>query len=372
VAAVVTGPLALGLAVGLLAAAPFLPMRALRALAALWLGAAAALVAPDRRVGALAGLAVAAAAVRWLPARVARRVAWLAPSLVLLVFATCVLMYLAPGSPFAGERVAAPQVEAALRAQYGVPEGALAFFGVYVERLALDGSLGPSLRVQGRGVADLLAPAIPVSLGLGLLALALAVGTGVALGVVAALRPRSWLDRTAMAIALVGISVPSFVLGAAGIVVFSLGLGWLPVAGFGSWRHLVLPALTLAAPYAATVARLARAGMLEVLALDFVRTARAKGLPERSVVLRHALPGALLPVVSYLAPAAAGILTGSFVVETLFGVPGMGQWFVKGAINRDYTLVLGTALVYAALVAALNLAADLLYAWLDPRVRESA
>jgi oligopeptide transport system permease protein len=368
----VTGPLVLGAALALLAAAPFAGARALRAQGALWLGAAAALLAPDLRVGALAGLAVAAAAVRWLPLRVARRVAWVGPSLVLLVFATCLLMYAAPGSPFAGERVAAPQVEAALRAQYGVPESALGFFGVYVERLLADGSLGPSLRVQGRSVADLLAPAIPVSLGLGLLALALAVGAGVALGVLAALQPRSWLDRAAMAFALVGISVPSFVLGAAGIVVFALALGWLPVAGFGSWRHLVLPALTLAAPYAATVARLARAGMLEVASLDFVRTARAKGLPESTVVLRHALPSALLPVVSYLAPAAAGILTGSFVVETLFGVPGMGQWFVKGAINRDYTLVLGTSLVYATLVAGLNLAADLLYAWLDPRVREAS
>ena len=263
-------------------------------------------------------------------------------------------------------------MEAALRAQYGVPESASAFFGVYVHRLAVDGSLGPSLKVQGRSVGDLLRPAIPVSLGLGLLALALAVGAGLALGIAAALRPRSWLDRLAMGAALLGISLPSFVIGAGLIVVFALRLGWLPVAGFGSWRHLVLPAVTLAAPYAAYVARLARAGMLEVLELDFVRTARAKGLPERVVVLRHALPGALLPVVSFLAPAAAGILTGSFVVETLFGVPGMGQWFVKGAINRDYSLVLGTSLVYAGLVAALNLAADLLYAWLDPRVRGAA
>jgi oligopeptide transport system permease protein len=303
---------------------------------------------------------------------VLRRVAWLAPSLVLLVYATCVLMYVAPGSPFAGERVAAPEVEAALRAQYGVPGSASAFFGVYVQRLAADRSLGPSLRVQGRSVGDLLRPAIPVSLGLGLLALALAVAAGLALGIAAALRPRSWLDRLAMGAALLGISLPSFVIGAGLLVVFALRLGWLPVAGFGSWRHLVLPAVTLAAPYAAYVARLARAGMLEVLELDFVRTARAKGLSEAAVVLRHALPGALLPVVSFLAPAAAGILTGSFVVETLFGVPGMGQWFVKGAINRDYTLVLGTSLVYATLVAALNLAADLLYAWLDPRVRGAA
>lgn len=367
-----TGALVVALAVAWLAGASLLPARAVRALGALALGLPVALAAPDRRAGALAGLALAALAARALPARVLRRLAWLAPSLVLLVFATCALMYAAPGSPFAGERVATPQVEAALRAQYGVPESAFEFFGVYVERLLRDGSLGPSLRVQGRSVADLLGPAVPVSLGLGLLALALAVAAGLALGIAAALRPRGLVDRIAMGLALLGISLPSFVIGALLLVVFALGLGWLPVAGLGGPEHLVLPAVTLAAPYAAYVARLARAGMLEVLTLDYVRAARAKGLPERAVVLRHALPGALLPVVSFLAPAAAGILTGSFVVETLFGVPGMGQWFVKGAINRDYTLVLGTSLVYAALVALLNLGADLLYGWLDPRVRDAA
>ena len=365
-----TGGIAVALALATLAAAPFLPALALRGLGALFLGAPLLLLASDRRAGALAAAAVAVLAGRFLPLRVLRRATWILPSLVLLVFATSGLMYLAPGSPFARERVASPQVEEALRAQYGVPKSAVAFFGVYMERLIADGSLGPSLKVQGRSVAELLAPAVPVSLGLGLLALAIAVSLGLALGIAAALRPRGAFDHAAMGVALLGISLPNFVVGAAGIVVFSLGLGWLPVAGFGSARHLVLPALTLAAPYVGYVARLARAGLLEVLQQDFVRTARAKGLPERRVILDHALRGALLPVVSFLAPAAAGILTGSFVVETLFGLPGMGQWFVKGAVNRDYSVVLGTALVYGVLVAALNLAADLLAAWLDPRVRD--
>jgi oligopeptide transport system permease protein len=266
--------------------------------------------------------------------------------------------------------VAAPQVEEALRAQYGVPRSALEFFGVYMERLVVEGSLGPSLKVQGRSVGELLAPALPVSLGLGLLALVLAVGVGLLLGVAAGVRPRSWVDHASMGIALVGISLPNFVIGAGLLIVFALGLGWLPVAGWGTPAHAVLPAVTLAAPYAAYVARLARAGMLEAMQQDFVRTARAKGLPEHAVVLEHALRGAVLPVVSFLGPAAAGILTGSFVVETLFGVPGMGQWFVKGAINRDYSVVLGTALFYATLVGVLNLSVDLLYAWIDPRVRE--
>jgi oligopeptide transport system permease protein len=366
----VSGAVIVALALGVLVAAPFLPPRGLRALGALFVAAPLAVLAPDRGLGALLAAAAAALAARFAPLRVLRRATWLLPSLVLLVFVTTGLMYLAPGSPFANERVAAPQVEAALRAQYGVPASASDFFGVYMARLLLEGSLGPSLKVQGRSVGELLAPALPVSVGLGLLALALAVLAGLALGVTAALRPRSALDRATMGAALLGISLPNFVIGAGLVVVFSLRLGWLPVAGFGSPLHLVLPAVTLAAPYAAYVARLARAGMLEVLQQDFVRTARAKGLSEPEVILGHALRGALLPVVSFLAPAAAGILTGSFVVETLFGIPGMGQWFVKGAINRDYSVVLGTALFYASLVAVLNLLADLLYGWLDPRVRE--
>ena len=363
------GALAVAAAVLVLAAAPFLPPLALRVLGGAFLALPVAVLAPAP-LGAPVALAAGGLAARFLPLRVLRRATWLLPSLVLLVFATTALRYAAPGSPFARERAAAPQVEEALRAQYGVPRGALDFFGVYMRRLVVEGSLGPSLKVSGRTVGELLAPAIPVSLGLGLLALVLAVGVGLALGVVAALRPRSALDHVAMGLALAGISLPSFVIGAGLMVLFALELGWLPVAGFEGPRHLVLPAITLAAPHAAYVARLSRAGLLEVLQQDFVRTARAKGLPERAVVLDHALRGALVPVVAFLAPAAAGILTGSFVVETLFGVPGMGQWFVKGAINRDYAVVLGTALFYAALVAAANLGSDLLAAWLDPRVRD--
>jgi oligopeptide transport system permease protein len=366
----VIGAATVALAVLVLAAAPFLPALALRVLGGAFLALPVAALAPSGRLAVPLGAAAAILAGRFLPLRVLRRATWLLPSLVLLVFATTGLMYAAPGSPFARERVAAPQVEEALRAQYGVPRGALDFFGVYMRRLVLEGSLGPSLKVSGRSVGELLAPAIPVSVGLGLLALSLAVAAGLALGLVAAIRPRSALDHAAMGLALAGISLPTFVIGAGLMVVFALQLGWLPVAGFAGPRHLVLPAITLAAPHAAYVARLARAGLLEVMQQDFIRTARAKGLPERAVILDHALRGALVPVVAFLAPAAAGILTGSFVVETLFGIPGMGQWFVKGAINRDYAVVLGTALFYAALVAAANLGADLLGAWLDPRVRD--
>ena len=356
-----------------LAVTVWLPPRGLRALAGVWTALAAAValrpLAGPAAGGALA-VALAGLAAWRLPERVLRRIAFAVPSLLLLVFVTTLLMYLAPGSPFAHERAAPPGVEEVLRAQYGVPESPTAFTAIYLKRLLLDGTLGPAIKVQGRSVEDLLLPALPVSLSLGVLALVLAVVAGVALGVRAGLRPGSAEDVSSMALALVGISLPNFVIGALLMIVFALRLGWLPVAGWGSYSHLVMPAVTLALPYAAYIARLARGGTIEVMQQDFIRTARAKGLPERVVVVGHALRGALLPVVSFLGPAAAGIMTGSFVVETLFGVPGMGQWFVKGAINRDYSVVLGTALVYFGLITLFNLAVDLALAWLDPRVRD--
>jgi len=206
---------------------------------------------------------------------------------------------------------------------------------------------------------------------LGLLALTIACALGLFLGIRAGLRPNSIADYSSMGLAMVGISLPNFVIGAGLLVIFSYWLNWLPVAGWGSYGHLVLPSLTLALPYAAYIARLARNGTIEVMQQDFVRTARAKGLSERAVILKHAFKGAILPVVSFLGPAAAGIFTGSFVVETLFAVPGMGQWFVKGATGRDYSVVLGTAIIYFTIITLFNLLVDFAYAWLDPRVREA-
>ena len=353
----------------------WLPPRAVRALGALLLGLVG--FALSRRAfgglgGACIALGAAVASERWAPTLVLRRLSFVLPSLVFLIFATTLLMYLAPGNPFAQENVASPQVEAALRAQYGVPEDAVEFFWVYMRRLIVDGSLGPSIKVQGRMVESLILPALPVSLSLGALALTLAVVLGLALGVNAGLRPNSRADYGSMALAMGGISLPNFVIGALLSILFALKLELLPVAGWGGFRHLVLPTITLALPYAAYVARLARAGTIEVMQQDFIRTARAKGMPEHRVVLGHALRGAIMPVVSYLGPAAAGILTGSFVVESAFAIPGMGQWFVKGAINRDYSVVLGTAIIYASLVTSFNLVVDLAYAWLDPRLRGSA
>ena len=357
-------------ALAVIAGLAWLPLSVTRALGAAGLAALCFAVA-RHGLGDVAALLLAAAlgglALRFAPPRVLRRVAFVVPSFALLIAVTTALMYLAPGSPFAQERALAPSVEAALRERYGVPESPLGFFRIYAERLVVAGDLGPALKVQGRTVGELLAPALPVSLALGGSALLLAVGIGVGLGVRAGLRPGSASDHASMGLALVGISLPNFVIGAVLVIVFALRLGWLPVAGWGSLASAVLPSLTLALPHAAVIARLARSGTIEAMQQDFVRTARAKGLPERVVVWRHAVRTALLPVVSYLGPAAAGILTGSFVVETLFGVPGMGQWFVKGAINRDYPVVIGTALFYFGLVSLFNLVVDLAYAWLDPR-----
>ena len=369
----------LALAVGLVVVTlpVWLPRRALRLVAASWCAVACGVGA---RLAGLEGLqwqtvaSVAGGGLAWGLAsfEVLRRLAFLVPSLVLLVYVTTLLMYRAPGNPFAGERVTSPQIEAALRAQYGVPDDATAFFALYMERLLVDGTLGPSIKVQGRNVEDLLLPALPVSMSLGLLALWIACGAGVLLGLRAGLRPHSWVDHGSMALAMVGISLPNFVIGALLLIVFALHLRWLPVAGWGDFAHLWLPAITLALPYAAYIARLVRAGTLEAMQQDYVRTARAKGLPEREVVLRHAFRAAVAPAVAFLGPAAAGIMTGSFVVEVLFGIPGMGQWFVKGAINRDYSVVLGTAIIYFTLITLFNFAVDLAQAWLDPRVRDAA
>ncbi len=363
---------ALVAAIGAIASTAWLRERPVRFLAPVLFGAFLfALVRANSST--LLGLVVAVPAAVLVGYKVSlpvlRRILFIIPSLGLLVFVTTLLMYNAPGNPFADERVASPQVEAALRAQYGVPESALEFFQIYLKRLVFEGSFGPSIKVQGRTVGQLLEPAFPVSMSLGILALVIACVLGLTLGIRAGLKPNSAADYTSMGLAMVGLSLPNFVIGAALMIVFALELGWLPVAGWGGYQHLAMPALTLALPYAAYIARLARSGTIETMQQDFVRTARAKGLSETAVVLRHALKGAILPVVSFLGPAAAGIMTGSFVVETLFSVPGMGQWFVKGAINRDYAVVLGTAIIYTSLVTVFNLIVDLAYAWLEPRAR---
>lgn len=229
--------------------------------------------------------------------------------------------------------------------------------------------LGPSLRHEDWSVNEILAGSLPVSIALGAAAIAIALALGLAAGVLGALRPGGLLDNATLALALIGVSVPPFLVGTVLLVVFPVWLGWGRIGAWGAPSDMILPAVTLSLPFAAYIARLTRMGMIEALSSDYVRTARAKGLPERTVVLKHALKNAFLPVLSYLGPATAFAMTGSFVVETVFNVPGVGQHFVDGVRNKDLFLIMGVVLVYAAMLAALNLVVDLLYAWVDPRTR---
>ncbi len=300
---------------------------------------------------------------------VARRIALAVPVLLAIATLTFFMMRLAPGGPFDAERRLPAAVLANIEARYRLDRPLAEQYLSYLGDL-LRGDLGPSFRYPDRSVGELIALGLPVSLTVGAAALLLALAVGIPAGVVAAIRQNRPADHLAMGLAMTGVSVPNFVLGPLLILLFALRLGWLPVAGWGSWRHIVLPAVTLGLFYAAYIARLTRAGMLEVIRQDFVRTARAKGAPEHRVVLRHALRLALLPVVSFLGPAAARVLAGSVVVETIFAVPGIGRYFVTAALNRDYTMVLGTALFFSTLLVAFNLLVDLAYGLIDPRIRE--
>ncbi len=237
----------------------------------------------------------------------------------------------------------------------------------------LHGDFGPSFQYRNTSVNELIAQGLPIDLTVGGLALLLALLVGMPLGVLAALRRDRWPDRLSMGIALLGISVPVYVTAPLLILVFAVALRWLPAGdwGEGALRNLVLPVVALSLPYVAYVARILRSSLLEVLQAPYIRTARAKGLPWRTVILRHALKPALLPLVSFLGPAAIGVITGSIVIETTFGLPGIGRFFVAGAFNRDYTLVMGVTILYGGLIVLANLLADLCYAWLDPRVRLS-
>ncbi len=298
-----------------------------------------------------------------------RRSAAVIPTLFLIVTVSFFVIRLAPGGPFDLEQGLPPQIEANLKAAYGLDRPLIAQYGRYVGGL-LRGDLGPSLRMRDMGVAELIARGFPVSATLGAAAVAVALLAGIPLGIGAALRPHAGLDHLATALALLGLALPSFVVGPFLALVFGVHLHWFAVAG---WRldaaHLVLPVATLALPVMVYVAKLTRGSLIEILRADFVRTARAKGLPEMQVVLRHALRPALLPVVSFLGPAVAAIVTGSLVVESVFALPGTGRYLVQGALDRDYPLVMGMVILYGTLTLAANLAADLLHGWLDPRVR---
>ena len=301
---------------------------------------------------------------------VLRRLLGAIPTLALVVVLSFLLTRLAPGGPFDEEQALPPEIRANLEAAYGLDQPVHVQFARYVRGL-LHGDFGPSFKFRDFTVSELIASGLRVSLALGSMAMLLALAFGIPAGVWAARTRGGAADRVVMALAVAGISIPVFVVAPVLALVFGAWLGWLPVAGWvpGRPADLVLPVVSLALPVLAFIARLMRGSLLEVLRAPWIRAARARGLPERSVILRHALPAALLPVVSYVGPAAAAVLAGSLVVETLFGLPGMGRHLVQGALNRDYTLVMGMVIVYASLMIVLNLAADLVYASLDPRIR---
>lgn len=301
---------------------------------------------------------------------IARRLLGAIPTLAVIVALSFLLMRLAPGGPFDEEQALPPEIRANLEAAYGLDQPIAVQFGRYAAGL-LRGDFGPSFKFRDFTVTELIASGLPVSLAVGAAALLLALALGVPAGIWAALARGRPADRLVMTFAVAGISVPVFVIAPFLALVFGIWLHWLPVAGWesGRLRDMVLPVVALALPVIAYLARLTRGSLLEVLRAPWIRAARARGLPERIVLLRHALPAALLPVVSFLGPAAASVLAGSLVVETIFGLPGMGRHLVQGALNRDYTLVMGMVIVYATLMIALNLLVDLVHAWLDPRVR---
>jgi oligopeptide transport system permease protein len=293
------------------------------------------------------------------------------PTLLLVIVLAFLMVHAAPGGPFDDERVLPPEIEANIARAYQLDKPLAQQFLSYMSGL-LHGDLGPSYRYRDHTVSELIGSAFPLSLKLGAMAMVFAVVVGVGVGTVAALRRNSLLDRIVMALALTGISIPVFVIAPLLVLLFAVHLQWLPAGWSGSegLARFLLPAFSLALPQIAYIARLTRASMIEVLSSDFVRTARAQGLGTQTIVRFHALKPAMLPVLSYMGPAIAAILTGSVVVEEIFGIPGLGQFFVRGALNRDYTLVLGIVIFYATLVVLLNLVVDILYGVIDPRIRQ--
>lgn len=299
---------------------------------------------------------------------IARRLLETIPVLLIIITATFFMIRFVPGGPFTSEKAVSPEIKANLEAHYGLDKPLYQQYFDYLGSL-MKGDFGPSFKYPNRTVNEIIADKLPVSLELGLTSLVVALILGITLGVIAAIKRNTWMDYFSSAIAMTGICIPTFVLGPLLVLVFAIHLGWFNASGWYTSYDRVLPAATLGLVYSAYVARLTRGGMLEILNQDYIRTARAKGANEFRVIFRHALRGGLLPVVSFLGPAIAGILTGSFVIETIFQIPGLGREFVNSAFNRDYTLVLGTVILYASLIIVLNLVVDVVQVWLNPKLK---
>ena len=292
------------------------------------------------------------------------------PVLLAVATMTFFLIKLAPGGPFDAEKAVSPQVLKNLNAVYNLDASEWEQYTDYMTGV-IQGDFGPSFKYPGRSVTEMIASGLPITFELAMYAILIALVIGVLSGVLAALKRNTMLDFIPMAIAMIGICVPTFLMGPLLVLIFGIQLELLPVAGWGQLAgDKILPSITLGFAYAAYIARLSRGGMLEVLNQDFIRTARAKGLTERMVVIKHAMQGGLIPVVSFLGPAVAGLLAGSFVVETIFQIPGLGRFYVEAALNRDYTMILGTTIFFSAMIVFFNLISDLASLWLNPRSRD--
>ena len=299
---------------------------------------------------------------------IARRLMWMLLTLFVVAFITFFLMHLVPGGPWDREKELSPQVIENLNQKYGLDKPLFAQFGSYIWN-AVNGDLGISYVHQDRGVTDIILGGLPVTATLGLMAFAMAIIVGVSLGIAAALKQNSVVDYFSVAYATVFASVPSFVLGIFLMYVLAVQFHWFPTGGWGGIQHIIMPAVALAALPAAYTARITRASMLEVIRQDYVRTARAKGLSERVVLVRHISRNAFIPVVTIAGPELAALISGSFIIETLFSIPGIGRLFVQGVFQRDYGLIMGAILFYAFIVALVNLIVDIFYAVIDPRIR---
>lgn len=289
------------------------------------------------------------------------------PTLLFIITIAFFLIRMAPGGPFDSERPVPAEIAANLDKVYHLNDPLHIQFGHYLWNI-LHGDFGPSFKYQDYSVTELIMQGFPVSLQLGLWAILLALLVGISLGVLAALRQNKFIDYFLMAFAMTGIVLPSFVIAPLLALVFGVFLHWFPVAGWGTWQHMILPIIALSLPQIATVARMTRGSLIETLNSPYIRTARAKGLSKTLILYRHASRATLLPIISWLGPAVAAIITGSIVIEQIFSLPGIGRHFVQGALNRDYTLVMGVVVFYGVLIIMMNLLVDLLYRWLDPRV----
>ena len=299
------------------------------------------------------------------------RIAISIPVLLIVITVTFLFIRLAPGGPFDTEKAVPPEIMKNLNEYYNLNKPVFSQYLDYLKNL-VHGDFGPSFRHSNRTVTEMILAGLPVTFELGVYALFIAIFIGMLAGLSAALMPNSIQDYIPMSLAMIGICMPTFLLGPLLVLVFGIWIEWLPVSGWNVlYGDKILPSITLGAAYAAYIARLTRGGMLEIMYQDFIRTARAKGLSEIMVVTRHALKGGLLPVVSFLGPAIAGLLSGSFVVETIFQIPGLGRFYVQAAFNRDYTMILGTTILYSALIILFNLLSDILTTWLDPRLRDN-